>query len=101
MKIIDGIMANIESESNFRTNIPGDGGTSNGICQWHNTRLTKLHNYCGDSYLTSLSCQLDFLLAELKTRSEYQYLISDHTAYEMGHKFCYDFERPAKKDTSE
>lgn len=97
---VAGIMANIESESDFRTNIPGDGGTSNGICQWHNTRLTKLHNYCGDAYLSSLPCQLDFFLAELKTRSEYSYMIGNHTAYEMGHKFCYDFERPKAKETS-
>lgn len=97
---VAGIMSNMESESGFRTNIPGDSGTSNGLCQWHNTRLTSLHNYCGDAYLSSLPCQLDFFLAELKTRSEYSYMIGNHTAYEMGHKFCYDFERPKAKETS-
>ncbi len=97
---VAGMLSNINSESGFRTDIPGDNGTSNGICQWHNERLTNLKNYCGSKALTSISCQLDFLVAELKTRSEYKYLTSEHSAYDMGYQFCYQFERPAKKETS-
>ena len=97
---VAGILSNMASESRFKTNNPGDHGTSNGLCQWHNSRLTNLKNHCGSTYLESISCQLDFFLKELKSRSEYKYMIDNHSAYDMGYEFCYKFERPAKKETS-
>ena len=39
---ISGILANIEYESGFKTTLYGDGGTSYGLCQWHQGRFTRL-----------------------------------------------------------
>ena len=100
-----GIMANIKYESNFRPTIYGDGGTSYGICQWHNTRFTNLKNYCsknGYDY-TSIEGQLHFLQYELessyKSLTNYIRNVSNTSSgsYDAGYKFCYDFERPANK----
>ena len=102
-----GIMANIKYESGFRPNVYGDGGTSYGICQWHNTRFTNLKNYCSKNKLdyTSIEGQLHFLQYELE--NNYKSLISyirkvantSQGSYNAGYKFCYDFERPENKST--
>ena len=42
---ICGILANIEHESGFSTTALGDGGTSYGLCQWHNSRWDNLNNF--------------------------------------------------------
>lgn len=100
-----GILANIKYESGFRPNVYGDGGTSYGICQWHNTRFTNLKNYCsknGYDY-KSIDGQLHFLQYELE--HSYKSLINyikkvpntSQGSYDAGYKFCYDFERPANK----
>lgn len=34
-----GVLANIEAESNFILTSYGDGGTSYGLCQWHDGRF--------------------------------------------------------------
>lgn len=100
-----GILANIKYESGFRPNIYGDKGTSYGICQWHNTRFTNLKNYCsrnGYDY-TSIEGQLHFLQYELENsyKGVLNYIkgVSNTSqgAYDAGYKWCYDFERPAKK----
>ena len=36
------VLANVYAESSFRPDLWGDGGTSYGICQWHNSRFTRL-----------------------------------------------------------
>jgi uncharacterized protein (TIGR02594 family) len=36
-----GLVANIETESSFRTDALGDGGQAHGICQWHHDRFDK------------------------------------------------------------
>lgn len=66
---ICGILANIEYESGFKTGSLGDGGTSYGICQWHNSRWTRLKNYCSQNGLdaSSIEGQSKFLVHELKT----------------------------------
>lgn len=100
-----GILANIKYESGFRPNVYGDGGTSYGICQWHNTRFTNLKNYCSKNkydYKT-IEGQLHFLQYELE--HSYKSLLSyikkvpntSNGSYEAGYKWCYDFERPANK----
>lgn len=100
-----GILANIKYESNFKPNVYGDKGSSYGICQWHNTRFTDLKNYCnknGYNY-TTLDGQLHFLEYELN--KSYKGVINyirgvsndSNGAYNAGYKWCYDFERPAKK----
>lgn len=95
-----GLMANIEHESGFRLDALSDGGTSNGLFQWHKGRLDNLKKYCGANYLTSISCQLDFFLYEITVTPNaqggiYNYLMGNHSAYDMGYQFCIRFERPA------
>lgn len=58
-----GVMANIRAESNFDPWALGDGGTSIGLCQWHNSRygtLKKFSDEIGLSY-TSMDAQLRYL----------------------------------------
>ena len=97
---VAGLMANIERESGFRLDALSDGGTSNGLFQWHKGRLDRLKQYCGAEYLTSIKCQLDYFLYEITEGSEkndgaYNYLMGNHSAYDMGYQFCLLFERPA------
>lgn len=97
---VAGLMANIERESGFKLNALSDGGTSNGLFQWHKGRLTNLQNYCGAEYLTSIKCQLDFFYYEITVTPNAQngifnYLMGSHSAYDMGYQFCMKFERPA------
>ena len=61
-----GIAANIKSESNFNPAAVGDGGTSFGICQWHNARGTKMKNYVGANWASNLNGQLGFLVYEMQ-----------------------------------
>ena len=65
---ICGILANIQHESGFDPNALGDGGTSYGICQWHNERWNNLINYCNQNGLDSSSVdgQMSYLVWELK-----------------------------------
>ena len=66
---ICGILANIEHESGFRTDALGDGGTSYGICQWHNGRWNNLKNYCNKN-------NLDFNIFLFKRSSSESYFIN-------------------------
>lgn len=100
-----GVLSNIRSESGFDPTEYGDGGTSYGICQWHDSRFTDLKNYCkknGYNY-TSLTGQLNFLYYELKNsyKGTLNYLKkvsnSANGAYDAGYYWCYHFERPANK----
>jgi hypothetical protein len=93
---VAGLLANINAESGFRTDILGDKGTSIGLCQWHAGRYSALKNYCKDRYKT-VECQLDYLLYELrnKEKSSFKVLQSKNNAYQMTTKFCQTFERPA------
>lgn len=105
---ICGILANIQYESNFNLDSLGDGGTSYGICQWHNGRWTNLKNYCNQNGYDwhSLEGQLEFLLYELETSAQGTYNVlksvpnTAQGAYNAGYEWCFNFERPAAKVTS-
>lgn len=103
-----GVLANIEHESSFNHDLWGDNGTSYGICQWHNERLTNMKNYCTKNKLDwkTLYGQLSFLKYELSTnKSDTGYILdklknTQNTAagaYQAGYDWCYYFERPANK----
>ncbi len=103
-----GVLANIEAESNFSTTALGDGGTSFGICQWHNGRYDRLKQFCltyGLDY-TSLDGQLEYLRYELQTG--YSHVLttlrrlpdSEDGAYQAGYIWCYYFEIPASREES-
>lgn len=57
-----GVLANIHLESNFNPLSLGDGGTSYGICQWHNGRFNNLISYCNGNGLdyNTLTGQLSY-----------------------------------------
>jgi len=61
-----GVLGNIQAECSFRLDAVGDGGTSFGLIQWHNSRCDNLKNYCAQHGLdpSSLQGQLEFLWAE-------------------------------------
>lgn len=61
-----GIAANLEAESNFRTNIPGDGGKAYGIAQWHPDRQAKFQQVYGKNIRQAdFKEQLEFVNWEL------------------------------------
>ena len=103
---ICGIMANMESESSFRLDALGDGGTSYGLCQWHNERWTALRNYCNQNGLSesSLEGQLGYLMYELKNNYSnfYNEMLSvpntQQGAYDAAYRWTVSFERPANAD---
>ena len=101
-----GVLANIEAESNFSLTAYGDGGTSYGLCQWHNSRFESLKSFCllrGYDYW-SLEGQLDYLAYELRTRYQSTYAAlkrvpdTSDGAYQAGYTWCVNFEVPANRE---
>lgn len=107
-----GILANIECESDFNPTCRGDSGTSYGICQWHNERLTAMQNWCaGHGYnWKELTGQLYYLRQELSGNTN-RYLYNGLTianklrakantakgAFDAGYDWCYYYEVPANR----
>ena len=100
---ICGILANIRKETNFRTDIGGDYGTSYGMCGWHATRWDRLKNYCEAHNLDirTVQTQSQFLVWELKNCYPDLYKAlkkipnNAQGAYDAAHLFTIKFERPA------
>lgn len=97
-----GILANIQLESNFNSLALGDGGSSYGICQWHNGRFNNLISYCngnGFDYNT-VEGQLQYLSHELAINypSVLNYVrnVPDTAqgAYDAAYYWCMHFEVP-------
>ena len=97
-----GVLANIQLESNFNSLALGDGGSSYGICQWHNGRFNNLISYCnsnGFDYNT-VGGQLQYLSHELA--SNYPTVLSyvrnvpdtAQGAYDAAYYWCMYFEVP-------
>jgi len=102
---ICGILANVEHESGFRTDALGDGGTSYGICQWHNSRWDRLKNYCNNNNLDwhSLEGQVSYLVWELQNHYPSVYNSIKNVpntrqgAYDAAYVWTTDFEVPANR----
>lgn len=102
-----GLLANFEQESSFNPTLSGDSGSSYGLCQWNKSRKSALINYCTSNGLdySSLQGQLSYLFYELQ--NEYPELLAtlrstannSNGAYNAGYRFCYDFERPASRES--
>lgn len=96
-----GVLANVEAESNFNTGALGDGGTSYGICQWHNERWTNLKTWCSSKgySASSIEGQTAFLIYELKQYSSTWSAIctgkGKQGARDAAYLMCVKFERPA------
>ena len=98
-----GILANMYCESGFRTNALGDGGTSVGVCQWHNGRWTSLRAYTSD--WQTLEGQLSYMKWELEhgysaTLNALRAVSDDaQGAYDAGYFWCTHFEMPDSAHT--
>ena len=97
-----GVLANIQLESNFNSLALGDGGSSYGICQWHNGRFNNLISYCnknGFDYNT-VNGQLQYLSHELANNypSVLNYVKNvpntAQGAYDAAYYWCMYFEVP-------
>lgn len=98
-----GAATNVAKESGFKTGVLGDGGTSYGICQWHNTRYTNLKNWCGSNGkdYTTLDGQMWYMKYELE--GSYSAVLSylrsvpntAQGAYDAAYRWCLKFEVPA------
>lgn len=97
-----GVMANLYAESNFMPHAIGDGGTSYGLCQWHNERWERLVDFCNESGYDwqTAEGQLYFLKHELENRGSYlyNYLLHCDDAREAAYEFCVQFEHPADEE---
>lgn len=69
-KVASAIMGNLEGESHFDTAALGDGGTSLGIAQWHESRKTALEEYAQSkgTNVTDIDTQMEYLQHELDTQ---------------------------------
>ncbi len=98
-----GVLANIQLESGFNQLALGDGGTSYGICQWHNERFSRLMSYCGGLGLdyNTVEGQLAYLENELSSSYanvlNYLRSVPDTAdgAYNAGYYWCVYFEAPS------
>lgn len=99
-----GILANAHMESCFNPRAVGDGGSSYGVFQWHNERLTRLINHCSANGLdqNTLEGQISYLKHELNGyyASVFNYVKSvpdtPQGAYDAAHYWCIHFEAPAQ-----
>lgn len=97
-----GVLANMQSESNFDTTCVGDKGTSYGLCQWHDDRKKKLIKFClNNNYdLNSIAGQLEYLASELASTYASVYKAmknapnTEKGAYNAAYRWCVDFESP-------
>lgn len=97
-----GVLANIQLESNFNSLALGDGGSSYGICQWHNGRFNNLISYCNRNGLdyNTVGGQLQYLSHELANNypSVLNYVknVPDTAqgAYDAAYYWCMYFEVP-------
>lgn len=93
-----GIAGNLHLESGFKTTALGDGGTSYGLAQWHNTRWDNLKKFTKDKGLKqdSFEGQLEFLWEELNTthKSALNELRTATTPERAAKIFSDKFERP-------
>ena len=94
-----GIAGNMKIESNFKTSVLGDNGTSIGLCQWHADRKDKLYSWTEQNGYDPLSTkgQLEYLWMELQTlfsglKSNLE-IIKDPK--DAAYQFAIDFERPS------
>lgn len=103
-----GIIANIKYESGFRTDALGDNGRSYGICQWFDTRWSRLTSYClSNGYNPeTLEGQLWFMKYELE--KHYPMVLNylknnvfenEQGAYDAAWYFCYHYEGPANRNS--
>lgn len=97
------ILANMQQESaGFQLTAIGDGGTSFGLCQWHDGRWTNLNNFCEKNGLDPNTVQGQVAFLDYELRTGYSDLYnklqnaddSQETAQSLAKRWCIEFERP-------
>ncbi len=97
-----GVAANIMRESGFVTNSWGDKGTSVGIAQWHNDRVTKYNTEYGATGSladASYEDQVKYLIWEAKKRGNLEAVKRATSAAEAVDIWERKFEKSADYDT--
>ena len=98
-----GILGNMECESGFNLGAAGDGGTSFGLCQWHNSRGDAMKKTAGNNWDTNLKGQLDYLISELKSgySNLYKTLTTTNSVKEAASQMVDKFEVCQGHETAE
>lgn len=103
---IAGVLANIQCESGFDPNMIGDYGNSYGLCQWRETRLDALVEFCDREGLSPITAEGQLRFIQEEFNNYYKFIgdvvlnIDDSAegAYWCAHYFCYHYEAPADPD---
>lgn len=99
-----GIAANIQLESNFKTDAVGDSGKAYGLAQWHPDRQEKFKAVFGkDIKQASFEEQLEYINWELKgpEKAAGRQLLSATTAADAAMKFDKFYERSSGTTTTQ
>ena len=109
IEIACGIAGNIKVESmDFNYTAIGDSGTSYGLCQWHETRMVALYNYCKEigKPFNSVEGQMQYLIHELSSVNRYKQVYANISSQEhakdidyITEYFCKYFESPKNYQT--
>lgn len=94
------ILTNMYYESSFDPTATGDGETSYGLCQWHESRYDNLKSSYPTNYHTP-EAQFNYLIYELENSysSLNKSLLEDTlSAEDLTYNFCATFEKPANTE---
>ncbi|WAK01880.1 phage tail tip lysozyme [Methylobacter sp. YRD-M1] len=95
-----GIVGNLEGESNLDPRAVGDHGTSGGLAQWHNERLSGLNKFAfnNNADANDVNTQAEYLWHELNTthKKALEALRQSKSTTDATIAFTDHFERPAK-----
>lgn len=98
----EGIAANLEQESGFKHDLPGDGGKAYGIAQWHKDRQDDFSKQYGKDIRKSTGAeQLEFINYELtsgKERPAGKSLRTATSSYDAASIVSREYERPGKTE---
>ncbi len=103
IEIACGIAGNIKAESEFNYTAINKNGGAYGLCQWYQTRIGKLYDYCKSVNISpnSLDGQIRFLIHELDTSYKNVYNTISSSEYRnnidnIAYYFCMHFEMPGE-----
>jgi hypothetical protein len=98
-----GIIANIQAESGFDKDLPGDSGEAYGLCQWHQDRRNLFADRFGHPMKpqSTFEEQIDFITFEMRSseKTAGTALAGTTTPSDAADKICRLYERPQNPDT--
>ena len=103
IEIACGIAGNIKAESEFNYTVINKNGGAYGLCQWYQTRIEKLYDYCKSTNTSpnTIDGQIKYLIHELNTsyKNVYNTISSNeyrHDIDKVAYYFCMYFEIPGE-----